>query len=39
VLHLALNFPTWRSLVQESRLTQAEAVRTMVQAVEGAHEA
>lgn len=36
VLHLALNFFTWRSLVRESGLGQIAAVTTMVQAIEGA---
>ena len=36
VLHLALDFATWRSLVQQSGLRQADAVSVMVQAVEAA---
>ena len=34
VLHLALSFFTWRTLVRESRLTQSTAVDVMVEAVE-----
>jgi AcrR family transcriptional regulator len=36
VLHLALSFHTWRSLVREAGLDQAAAVRTMVQGIEAA---
>jgi AcrR family transcriptional regulator len=38
VLHLALSFHTWRSLVRESGLKQGAAVKTMVQAIEGVAE-
>jgi AcrR family transcriptional regulator len=36
MLRLALSFFTWRTLVREGGLTQAEAVRIMVQAIEAA---
>jgi AcrR family transcriptional regulator len=36
VLHVALNFHTWRALVRDCGLKPAVAVRTMVQAIEGA---
>lgn len=36
VLHLALSFFTWRSLVQEASLKPAAAVDAMVRAIEGA---
>lgn len=36
VLHLALSFATWRTLVRESGLKSAAAVDTMVQAIEAA---
>jgi AcrR family transcriptional regulator len=36
VLHLALSFHTWRTLVREGGLKQAAAVDAMVQAIEGA---
>jgi AcrR family transcriptional regulator len=36
MLHLALNFFTWRSLVRESGLGQGAAVNAMVQAIEDA---
>ena len=36
VLHLALSFHTWRSLVRESGLTQTAGVEAMVQAIEAA---
>jgi AcrR family transcriptional regulator len=36
VLHLALSFHAWRSLVRESGLKQAAAVKTMVEAIEAA---
>lgn len=36
VLHLALNFFTWRSLVRESGLSQNAAIAAMVQAIEAA---
>ena len=36
MLHLALNFFTWRSLVRESGLSQNAAVAAMVQAIETA---
>lgn len=38
MLHLALTFHTWRSLVSEFGLTASVAVDTMVQAIEGAEE-
>lgn len=38
VLHLALSFHTWRSLVSESGLTQGGAVEAMVRAIEAAEE-
>jgi hypothetical protein len=34
MLHLALSFHTWRSLVQEAGLKPAAAVEAMVQAIE-----
>ena len=37
MLHLALGFYTWRSLVREAGLKQAAAVEAMVQAIEGAN--
>jgi len=36
LLHLALSFGTWRTLVRESGLTQAAAVEAMVRAIDGA---
>jgi AcrR family transcriptional regulator len=36
LLHLALSFHTWRSLVRESGLDTAAAVKAMVTAIEGA---
>jgi AcrR family transcriptional regulator len=36
MLHLALSFFTWRSLVREAGLKPAAAVEAMVQAIEGA---
>ena len=36
LLHLALSFPTWRSLVLEAGLKPSAAVRAMVRAIEGA---
>jgi hypothetical protein len=36
MLHLALNFFTWRSLVRESGLSRNAAVNAMVQAIESA---
>ncbi|HWU54174.1 MAG TPA: helix-turn-helix domain-containing protein [Rhizomicrobium sp.] len=36
MLHLAVNFFTWRSLVRESGLSQGAAVSAMVQAIEEA---
>ena len=36
MLHLALGFYTWQSLVRDSGLTQDAAVEAMVQAIEGA---
>ena len=36
MLGLALSFYTWRTLVRDGGLTQAEAVEAMVQTVEGA---
>jgi len=33
MLHLALGFPTWRALVRESALTDAEAAESMAQAI------
>jgi hypothetical protein len=36
LLHLALSFPTWRTLVRESGLTKAAAVEAMVQAIDAA---
>jgi AcrR family transcriptional regulator len=39
MLHLALSFFTWRSLVRESGLKQGAAVKAMVQAIECANEA
>ena len=38
MLNLALNFHTWRTLVRDSGLKTAGAVKTMVQAIEGANE-
>lgn len=35
MLHLALSYFTWRSLVREAGLTQAVAVDAMVEAIEG----
>jgi AcrR family transcriptional regulator len=34
LLHLALSFPTWRTLVRESGLNNAAAVEAMVQAID-----
>lgn len=39
MLHLALSFHTWQSLVQDSGLKQAAAVKAMVHAIEKAGEA
>jgi hypothetical protein len=39
MLHLALSFYTWRTLVQDNGLKPAAAVRAMVAAIEGANEA
>ncbi|MGH6771737.1 MAG: TetR/AcrR family transcriptional regulator [Xanthobacteraceae bacterium] len=36
VLHLALSFPTWRTLVRESGLKKSAAIEAMVQAIDGA---
>jgi AcrR family transcriptional regulator len=36
VLHLAISFFTWRTLVREAGLTNGAAVAAMVQAIEGA---
>jgi AcrR family transcriptional regulator len=36
LLHLALSFHTWRTLVRESGLKQAAAVSAMVQTIDGA---
>jgi hypothetical protein len=36
MLHLALSFFTWRSLVPEAGLKPAAAVEAMVQAIDGA---
>ena len=36
MLHLALSFFTWRTLVRESGLKPAAAVEAMVQAIDGA---
>ena len=36
LLHLALSFPTWRTLVRESGMKKSAAVEAMVQAIEGA---
>jgi hypothetical protein len=36
MLHLALNFFTWRALVRESGLSQNAAVTAMAQAIESA---
>jgi AcrR family transcriptional regulator len=36
ILHLALSFHTWRSLVRESGLDTAGAVKAMIAAIEGA---
>jgi AcrR family transcriptional regulator len=38
MLHLALSFFTWRTLVRDHGLKQAAAVKAMVQAVDGADE-
>jgi AcrR family transcriptional regulator len=38
MLHLALSFFTWRSLVQESGLKPAAAVKAMVHAIDSANE-
>jgi len=38
VLHLALSFFTWRTLVRESGLKQNAAVKAMVQAIAGGHD-
>lgn len=38
MLRLALSFFTWRTLVAEAGLSQAEAVKTMVQAIMSARE-
>ena len=38
MLHLALGFYTWRALVREAGLTQAAAIKSMVQAIESARE-
>ena len=38
ILHLALSFHTWRTLVQDNGLKPAAAVRAMVAAIEGADE-
>ena len=35
MLHLALSFHTWRTLVREAGLTQRAAVAAMVQAIDG----
>jgi len=34
MLHLALSFTTWRSLIEESGLRQGAAAAVMVQAIE-----
>jgi AcrR family transcriptional regulator len=39
MLHLALSFFTWRTLVRDGGLTQDAAVRVMVQAIDGANRA
>ena len=39
MLHLALSFHTWRTLVRDGGLKPAAAVRAMVKAIEGATEA
>jgi len=39
MLHLALSFFTWRTLVRDGGLTQRAAVRVMVQAIDGAKRA
>jgi AcrR family transcriptional regulator len=39
MLHLALSFHTWRTLVRDGGLTQGAAVAAMVQAVDGANKA
>jgi len=39
MLHLALSFFTWRTLVGDGGLTQRAAVRVMVQAIDGAKRA
>ena len=36
MLHLAVSFYTWRSLVRDSGLSQADAVAAMVRAIDGA---
>jgi AcrR family transcriptional regulator len=36
MLHLALSFFTWRTLIRDGGLTQRAAVRVMVQAIDGA---
>ena len=36
MLHLALSFPTWRTLVREGGLKKSAAVDAMVQAIENA---
>ena len=36
ILHLALSFYTWRTLVREGGLKPGDAVEAMVQAVDGA---
>ena len=36
VLHVAIGFPTWRTLVRDSGLKKGAAVDAMVQAIEGA---
>lgn len=37
MLHLALSFFTWRTLIRDGGLTQRAAVRVMVQAIDGAN--
>jgi AcrR family transcriptional regulator len=39
MLHLALSFFTWRTLVRDGGLTQGAAIAAMVQAVDGASKA
>jgi AcrR family transcriptional regulator len=39
MLHLALSFFTWRTLVRDGGLTRDAAVRVMVQAIDGANRA